>query len=52
MNKKQIEHEIEWLKEQLRTRKLTQKNRQEYVRQIRRKEIEIALSEQRQKGAE
>lgn len=43
MNKRQVEAEIEWLKTQLASKKLTKKNIIEYQRRIRRKEIEIAF---------
>jgi hypothetical protein len=43
MNKKQIETEIQWLREQLATKKLSTKNVHEYERQIRQKELDLAF---------
>jgi len=43
------EHEIEWLKKQLASKKLTQKQTDEYRRQIRKKELEIAFGIRMQK---
>lgn len=41
---KQFEHEIEWLKNCI-NKGVTKKQKREYERQIRRKELEIAFNE-------
>ena len=43
MNRKQILHEIKWLETELATKKLTQKQRNEYLKQIKHKELTIEL---------
>ena len=40
----QFEREIDWLKNELATKRLTPKMRQEYRRQIRKKELEIVFN--------
>lgn len=43
MAKNQLEHEIDWIRNEMATKKLSQKQRKEYEKQIKHKELTLAL---------